>query len=267
MACRSIYIIAEGPQDAAVSGKILRVSNPGLKPIALRNEVNAFWDGIIPTTFPSVNADDEPEFGRVRVPDFFQSESHTIAIQTAGGITQLGTMLSDDLRNLDRMPDAIGIIIDADDDDVTGIFDKLVREIKALQPTLKFPDHPGKIFQSNPTLGLFVLPDNANRGTLEDTMLECAATCYPQLLPIAETAVKTVVESLSANRDWLPKKERNDFIKPFGPNKSRVSIMGAILKPTYAISNTYRQHHWVTNDTLKLPKLAMLNSFLAELLS
>jgi hypothetical protein len=265
MALRTTYIIAEGPQDAAVAGKILRKRIAQLNPISLRNEVDSFWDNLIPTTFPSLNTDDEPEFGRVRVPDFFQNSNSSVAIQTAGGLTQLVTMLCDDLKNLNQIPDSIGIIIDADNDEVNKTYSDVVAAIRAGRQDLNFHEHPGHLVAGPPKVGLFVLPNNSDRGTLEDTMLECAAFAYPQLLPIAETAVTSVSNSLAAEANWLKRPERDDFGKPFGPNKARVSVIGAILKPTYAISNTYRQHYWITEDTLQLPKLGMLTTFLTEL--
>jgi hypothetical protein len=267
MALRTTYIIAEGPQDAAVAGKILRKRIAHLEPISLRDEVDEFWDNLIPTTFPSLNNNDEPEFGRIRVPDFFQNADHTIAIQTAGGITQLATMFCDDLENLNMIPDNIGVIIDADDEDVSATYSRIVSEIRAKRQDLNFHERPGHVIAGPPKVGLFVLPNNSDRGTLEDTMLECAASAYPQLLPIAETAVASVFSSLAADANWLKRTERKEFGKPFGPNKARVSVIGAILKPTCAIANTYRQHSWITEETLQLPKLGMLTSFLTELTS
>jgi transposase-like protein len=96
---------------------------------------------------------------------------------------------------------------------------------------------------------------------------QCAASAFPQLLPIAETAVASVSSSLAADSNWLKCTERKEFGKPFGPNKARVSVIGAILKPTCATANTYRQHSWITEETLQLPKLGMLTSFLTELTS
>lgn len=267
MALRTTYIIAEGPQDAAVAGKILRKRIAQLKPINLRNEVDTFWDNLIPTTFPSLNTDDEPEFGRVRVPDFFQNSDSSVAIQTAGGLTQLVTMLCDDLKNLNQMPDSIGIIIDADNDEVNDTYVRIVAAIMAERQDLNFHERPGHVVAGPPKVGLFVLPNNSDRGTLEDTMLECAASAYPQLLPIAETVVASVSSSLAADANWLKRPERDEFGKPFGSNKARVSVIGAILKPTCAIANTYRQHPWITEETLKLPKLGMLTRFLTELTS
>lgn len=267
MALRTTYIIAEGPQDAAVAGKILRKRIAHLSAIRLRNEVDSFWDNLIPTTFPSLNTDDEPEFGRIRVPDFFQNTDHTVAIQTAGGLTQLVTMLCDDLENLNVIPDNIGVIIDADNDDVNATYKRIVAAIKAKRQDLIFHERPGHVVAGPPKVGLFVLPNNSDSGTLEDTMLECAASAYPQLLPIAETAVASVSRSLAADANWLNRPERDEFGKPFGPNKARVSVIGAILKPTCAIANTYRQHPWITEETLRLPKLGILTQFLTELLA
>lgn len=267
MARRTTYIIVEGPHDSSVVGAVLRRNGLGLSPVSRLNDVDEFWKEVIPRTFPPIASDGEPQFGRVRVPDFYQTENHSVAIQTAGGLTQLVTTLNDDLQQLSQLPDAIGFIIDTDNEDANAAFTGIIKKVSALKVALKFSEQSGKTLEGPPRTGVFVLPNNIDAGTLEDTMLECAGSAYPQLLPVAESAVETVTAALKANADWLPKKERTDFEKPFGPNKSRIGVIGAILKPTYAIGNTYRQHNWITDETLKLPKLSQLSTFLTELLS
>jgi hypothetical protein len=86
-------------------------------------------------------------------------------------------------------------------------------------------------------------------------------------LPIANTVVSNVNQEFEANIDWLSRPERDLFRKPFGQNKTRVSVLGAMMKPTYAVQNTFREHKWITTETLAQPKMALLASFLRNLIT
>jgi hypothetical protein len=265
---KTIYIIVEGPHDSSVVGAVIRRNGLNFKPISLREEVDKFWDDLIPSSFPGENDEGKPEFGRVQVPDFFKTADQLVAVQFAGGIDKIPRLLKDDLELLEiktKRPDAIGIIIDADSSDAAAAHAALKLQIDALNMGVLIPDAPGSFAEAPHRLGVFVLPNNSRQGTLEDTMLECAAVAYPQLCPIANTAVASVSNAFDLNPNWLPDPEHRDFKKPAGPNKARAGMIGSVLKPTYAIGNSYRQQNWITEDTLKLPLLAQLSSFLSSL--
>lgn len=262
---KTVYLIVEGPHDSSVVARIIRKNGLGFAAVSLRNEVDPYWDNLIPKSFPQENRDGEPEFGRVQVPDFLKTVDQMVAIQTAGGITKLPGLLRDDLELLGTTkPDAIGIIIDADSGTAANAY---VALIAALGETgLQFAAKAGEVTDGPPRVGVFVLPDNNRNGTLEDTMLESASRAYPQLLPLVETVATTVRQSFDAKADWLPSPERDDFNKPAGMNKTRVSVFGAIMKPTHAIGNSYRQQNWITTETLKQPLLGRLSAFLMTLI-
>jgi hypothetical protein len=262
---KSVYIIVEGPHDSSVISRIIRKNGLGFSPVSLRNEVDAYWDSLIPKSFPQENQDGQPEFGRVQVPDFLKTVDQMVAIQTAGGITKLPGLLKDDLELLGPTgPDAIGIIIDADLTTAAEAYGNFVTA--ARECGLQFGANAGSVADGPPRVGVFVLPDNNRTGTLEDTMLECAASAYPQMLPLADTVATTVRGALDGNADWLSSPERDDFNRPAGMNKVRVSVLGAVMKPTYAIGNSYRQQNWVSKHTLALPLLGQLSAFLTALI-
>ena len=158
MARRSTYIIVEGPHDSSVVGAVLRRNGLKLAPVSRLNDVDEFWKEVIPRTFPPIAADGERQFGRVRVPDFYQTENHSVAIQTAGGLTQLVTTLNDDLEQLSQLPDAIGFIIDTDNRDAKAAFTGIIKEVSALKVALKFSEQAGKTLEGPPRTGVFVLP-------------------------------------------------------------------------------------------------------------
>lgn len=262
---KNVYLIVEGAHESAVVARIIRDNGLGFSAVNLRNSVHSYWDPLIPTSFPQMNEDDEPEFGRVRVPDFLKSADQMVAIQAAGGKTRLPIVLRDDLELLGAtQPDAIGIVIDADSKPAGDAYRDLIASLA--DSGLRFSAKAGDVTADCPRVGVFVLPDNQSQGTLEDTMLESASIAYPQLLPLAETVVDGVRQSLHANPNWLPAPERRDFNKPAGMNKTRVSVLGAVMKPTYAISNSYRQQNWITTQTLQQPLLGRLSAFLTNLI-
>ena len=76
-------IVVEGPQDAAFVGVLLK--ERGFKKTKLRNEVDPFWDPLMPKQFPA-----NPQ-GRldhvVKFPDIYTNKDpqQSVAVAAAGG--------------------------------------------------------------------------------------------------------------------------------------------------------------------------------------
>lgn len=258
------YVIVEGPHDSCVVSRILQKNGLGFEPIALRNSVDSIWDGIIPSTFPQENDDGEPEFGRVLVPDFLKNAEQTVAIQFGGGITKLPTTLHDDMEFLtEKLPDAIGLIIDADSDTASDAYKAFKEAIEKKAFPFELPLDHKHIHFGKPRIGVFVIPNNNDSGKLEDTMTECAQVAYPQLLEVANTFVSTVESHFQGDKNWLTGSCKRDY----SPDKLRVSAIASVMKPTYAIGNSYRQNKWITAETLSQPRIAALSDFLIKLLA
>lgn len=272
MARRTTYIIVEGPHDTAVIGKTLRVNGLNLQPVPLFKDVDPLLKQLVPRTFPPKQRVDEgeealEEFKRVQVPEFYQNDAHAVAVQWAEGYDQVATVLDDDLKLLDELPSSIGIVVDADQENVIEVFADMCARVKAVRDSLGFAGEAGSIHAGPPRTGIFILPDNSSLGTLEDLLLECALVAYPQLVPIANDVETAVSSAFAADSNWLAKIEAKEFKKPAGPKKAKISVMGAVLKPSRAIGNTIRDHKWVSADTLKLPMLQKLSGFLTALVS
>jgi len=75
-------------------------------------------------------------------------------------------------------PEAIGIVIDADDFDVTGRWQQIQHKIRDHEYTFPgSPDIRGTILSDNPgrpDLGIWLMPNNQNPGMLEDFLMEMA---------------------------------------------------------------------------------------------
>lgn len=79
------YLAVEGPTDVEFVGRLLRPS--GLKRVERATDLDRFWERLIgEKRFPfkgSLTA-------RIPAPGFFQNDSHSVAVESAGGIGNLG---------------------------------------------------------------------------------------------------------------------------------------------------------------------------------
>ena len=248
------YIATEGPHDVAFLAELLRPW--GLKRLTRLNEVDAFWDPLIPKTFPHKG----DLLARVPVPIFFTGNDRMVALDSASGISDLARRVEENLSVLDaNAPPAIAVILDADStESAADRFQGLAVKLRKLR--LAIPDRPGAISQQDPRCGIFVLPDNASAGTLETLLEECAAENYARLWQRSKTYVAGIdPKELSAE-------DLKDFQKPAGRQKAIISAMAAILRPGKAIQVSLQDNQWIRARALDLPRIKSIRAFLAELL-
>lgn len=258
------YIVVEGPHDTAVVGKLLRQFPFHLEPVSVFKDVEPFWNDLVPRTYPPKNPrTNEEEFKRVRVPEFFQKAGQSVAVQWAEGYDQVPVVLADSLDLLPSIPDGLGVLVDADGCSAERSFSGVVTRINALHPGLPWGRAPGMVESGPPRVGVFVLPDNASTGTLEDLLLDCAHRVYPDLQPLAGQYIQSVRASPAA----IPPAEQVEFGKPSGANKALISAMGSVLKPGKAVQNTIRDNRWLEGEALNLPRVSALRAFLRDLLN
>jgi len=255
------YLITEGPHDIAFLGGVLKPC--GFKLQRTPAEVDPFWAKLIPTSFPHGN----DLLKRMPVPQFFQSDSHSLAIHQAEGDSQLVSRLQLSLAALDdweRKLVGIGLLLDSDDQlpakRLAGLHDKWAQGAEP-QP-LVFPPQPGLVQEGPPCTGVYILPDNQSQGTLEDLLLEAGAHVYPHLLAQAQAYVKCVKDSA----DLKTKRDKEEIGAPSGPKKAIVAAIASILKPGKAIQMSIQDNHWLREDAvLQLPRLLSIKDFLAKL--
>ena len=162
-------------------------------------------------------------------------------------------------------PDAIGLLIDADTqapDKRLEQWSPTVRDTLQLHRLpLPVQWQPGEVAGA-PAIGVFVMPNCSDQGTLEDLLLACARKAYPQL----HKAADELVGKRSGILADFDHKERKEIEKPAGPNKVTLGVMGAFLKPGRTIQTSIQEHRWVSSETVALPALAPLIKFLSILL-
>ena len=248
------YIATEGPHDVAFLAELLRPW--GLKRLTKLKEVDAFWDPLIPKTFPH----NDDLLARVPVPIFFTGNDRMVALDSVSGISNLARRVEENLSVLNaNAPPAVAVILDADSkESAADRFQDLAEKLRTLR--LPIPDRAGAISPQDPRCGIFVLPDNASAGTLETLLEECAAENYARLWQRSKTYVAGIdPKELSAE-------DLKDFQKPAGRQKAIISAMAAILRPGKAIQVSLQDNQWIRGRALDLPRIQSIRGFLAELL-
>jgi hypothetical protein len=93
---------------------------------------------------------------------------------------------------------------------------------------------------------------------LECLLLNAANTTWPQILQNAKTYIAESKQHLSPT-------ERTQIDKPSGTAKATAACIADLLRPGYAIQNSIKDDNWLTPDTLTLPRIQTLQTFLHQL--
>jgi hypothetical protein len=253
------YIAVEGPHDIEFVARLLKPR--GFARVRQLPTLDPYWADLVPKTYPP----DDDLLKRVPIPLFFQSATHAVAIQSAIGVSNLVSLIQGtlDLKQ-NALPGALGIVLDADDgQSPQQRFSALVTELEAkgVFAAAQSPANMGGVTAGNPRWGIYVLPDNAAPGTLEDILLECADSAYPNLKQHAGTFVRDF------DRGKLFGDDMDDFNTPAGPKKAQVACISSVLKPGKAIQVSIQDNRWLEGSTLTLPRVAALSNFLRQLLA
>ncbi len=248
------YLVVEGPHDVAFIGKFLSLS--GLAIVRKETELEGFWEPLIPRSFPHRG----DLLQRVPVPFFFQNSEYSVGIQNAAGDAAIPNMLEESLTVLGKSLDAIGVFLDADNLHAPTIRFRDLRKKLSLQ-TPNWPEDPGAVIQGTPRTGIFVFPDNISQGTIENILLDSAETLWPAILPFSKNLVEVALrESINMPDEWV------DLKKPAGQNKAMVACISNLLKPGKAVQVSIQDNRWVSSESIHLPRLNAVQSFLQVLI-
>ncbi|MDB9315801.1 hypothetical protein PN462_21990 [Spirulina sp. CS-785/01] len=254
------YIVVEGQHDIEVLIKLIKKLN--LSVIKQRSLVDSFWDALIPNIFP-INDD---LLKRVPVPRFLQNDEYSIAIHSARGIENIAQTLEESLFVLEvTQLYSIGLILDADDTELPSkrfqqLKDLLSNKLSFMDVELAQLGAVKTVNQNQQKLGVFIIPNNQDSGTLEDILIECAKCNYNNLFELAEKYIRDM------NRDDLKKSDLKELKKPAGEKKAKISIISSVLKPGKTIQVSIQDNRWIDEKSLQLPMLINLRDFIADLL-
>ncbi len=246
----SLFIV-EGTQDVELLARILKIN--GFTRQRVMSAVPELW---IPF-FPNVDLSKlEDITQRPRIPAPFQKEGCSILVLPAGGIDKIAdeaVLVRTQLREGKALA-GFGIIVDCDKNNgpVTSTYSALSAAFSFLQ----FPGAPGAIQGGTPRVGAYILPDNASIGAVEELLLEGAQSEFPTMLSAAENLIFSIQAS------YAPAKSLKELGSPFGDKKAVVGIIGAAFHPGRSIQVSIYEDNWVTPNTVTLPRMSGLCSFL-----
>jgi len=249
------YLIVEGQHDIAFVARLLKALN--IRQVTKKSVLDQFWDVLIPKNFPV----QDDLLKRVPVPAFFENDTHSIAVHSARGITRLTETLGETLSLISQERFAShGFLLDADQEQSPDErFEALITELKANNFTVPAGLRLGEVSGSKPAFGVYILPDNQNKGTLEDVLLQTAQVNYAQLSSVAQTYIQAI------DQNQLTTDDLDEFKKPAGTKKAQISAMSSVLKPGKAIQNSIQDNRWLDGEAIDLPIIKSITTFLAAL--
>jgi hypothetical protein len=262
-----IYIVTEGVHDVAFLGRLLaqvyrasRIKKLEDLDDDLRSWLNTF-------TWPNkVGKHHDIERLAVPAPVFYRLTTNmVVAIRNAQGLPEIGRTLEVDFEVFSRArngPEAVGIVLDSDDEEPEKCFAKMKRLIEAVN--LPLPAALGEVSTSSPRVGVFALPAPGEAGTLEDVLLELADAAYPELAAAARRYVapwRQQADAELATPDW------KEIRKPAGSKKATIGAMTALLKPGKSTQVSLEDNRWISEHTTALVCLRPILAFLSALLA
>ncbi len=239
-----IYLIAEGVTDTTLITRVLlrylsmrRIETRSDLPEQARTWLDGFkwpagWD-----------------IARLAVPApvFMQRDGALVAIRNAQGLSRIQTTLDADneaLVRIDWRPDALGILLDADNKNPYERFvttrDKLKRfdsfpSLASLRRVEEVANPEG----DDRRAGVFVFPDATTPGTAESLLLPLGEAAFPELHGASQRFVA------SWNRDHGHETPFKELRKPAGVSKAQLSTMAALLKPGKNLNASLHDQEWV----------------------
>ena len=255
---RRIYFVAEGPHDVEALGRLL--STLGANRVKRIDQLDAFWERLVPRIFPHQG----DLLRRVPVPVFFQAETFSVAVHSAIGISEICNVTRTSLANLDELPAAVGVVVDADDRSASVVWNEILAEMRELN--FDFGQAPGQPGVSEPRAGVFVLPNNEDHGTLETILLKCGEKIYPELIAGARAWIEPL--NPQDNTIFVSAKERKYLAKPAGKPKAVVAAVASVLRPGRSVQVSIQDNRWLSdNEALSTPEVAAFRAFVSSLIN
>lgn len=198
--------LCEGRNDRDLLAVLLRDYfgahfDPDLNKSKLQRDVPTHWHGLFESKFPGKRGETELGFyDPIPMPYICTWENgDSVALFEAGGETGIAEtmLLLKGISNLSEILTFLGIFFDADAEEPHAKYVKMYPSLKALfdQYELNLPILPGQVSKNRTRAGAFLMPDNSNKGKLEDFLLEVASQSYPE----GSQHAVTFVTSCAAN--------------------------------------------------------------------
>lgn len=151
---------------------------------------------MIPDKFPF----ESNRLDRITPTSFYESAEFSIAIQVAGGGSQIIDALDLAMSNIRikdlKKIDGIAIFYDADNNNAVQrkqlLFKKIDEKLDICFDKNFFVNNSGIIRGIRIKSGIFIFPNNRSNGTLENLLLECAELEYKNLLDNSKEYIEKI---------------------------------------------------------------------------
>jgi len=265
-------LVVEGAHDAAFFGQLLKQRH--FQKILMRNEVDPYWEKLIPTQFPANQA------GRldhvVSYPDIYESPAQgnkaSVAILVANGDSRLIPEFQAALEILDvTQLLSAAIVSDAYDIGVPARITPLLEGLASISAEgiknslpgfpLTLPPAPG-VANGVPRIGIHVFPNNVDNGTLETILLDCATTSYPAY---RKPAVDFVAQMDASQPVGI--QELRALRRGAGRQKAAAGVLGNLLFPGHSLSVAVDRGSWLAPVKGNEVGLVAAQNFLDQMLA
>lgn len=263
-----VYIVTEGVHDVAFLGRLLSVAHGATRIRKLEGLDDSLRDWVSSAFKWPRFTGKHHDIERLAVPApcfYLLATNQVVALRNAQGITEIGKTLEIDIEAFTRTenrPDAIGVVLDSDDDPADDRFARL----KAIFEGVKLTPPPslGGLGDGVPRVGAFALPQPGTAGTLEDLLLALGDVAYPELTAAARVYASDWRRNADADpgaADW------KELRKPAGVKKATIGAITAVLKPGKSTQVSLEDNRWVSEQTKASACLAPCLAFLSSLLA
>jgi len=244
---RHAILAVEGPHDQAFVAKVLM----GLSFNEFggdASQLDPFWDKFKPT-YPKNGM----LYSRMDMPSILSTAELSVAIYAAGGSALKKQFLKTFENNPPYREDiaAFGIVADADKADPIGVASEYAVAYRPHFPYI--PDQPGTVDVSAIRTGIFVLPDNRQRGVLETLVIPCGDLVYPKHMKAARSYLKEFDPPEITH--W----------SNFDEQKALVATVASVLQPGATNTVTIKFDKWFSTSASSV--LQPFVNFLKQLLS
>lgn len=253
---RYALIGVEGNHDQAFLEKILCKLLGFSKLEDQQINEDSFWRKFIPKYPPRPLK----LYIRLDMPTILYKDDLSVAIYAGEG-SKLIQNLSDKLSNISDYSSslsAFGIVADADKNTPQQVATMYHNGLKEYFPN--FPNQLNKVgivTESQPKLGIYILPDNSNQGVLDTLLCTCGEVVYPEYMQRAKDYINKFSEIEVKKLGW----------KPFDREKAIIATVVSVLIPGAGNTPSISRNHWVSTETEnQIPELRNLSNFLVRLL-
>ena len=248
-------LAVEGVHDIAFIQRILKVF--GFSQQKLAKGIPTELSVLVPNRFPANPQGDLTK--RVDLPHFHVKGEHWIVLLGAGGDSSVVEKVSSTLSALDDRqlePSSISVFLDADNQIPEKQLSRRLKEWTkkvedtglALLGSYHFPKKLGISVSGKCPFGIFVMPDNSSKGSIEDILIKQAVLEYRILHEKAHTfiqVVKTTDGAIPLGSE-LTKSGKNE-------GKAILHAMTSVLKPGKTLQTSIADNKWVPEDASQFP--------------